>query len=234
MKHGSLFSGIGGFDLAAQWMGWENVFHCEWAEFPRKLLKQNFPNSISYEDITKTDFTKHKGGIDIISGGFPCQPFSNTGQRKGTEDERYLWDAMLRAIREIQPRFIVAENVSGLVNWNGGMVFDKVQADLEAEGYEVLPFLLPACAVNANHRRDRIWFIAYSKSSPRIYENKNEGQNTQTIQEKRFNGNPKSEPSLLGGTDGIPDWMDRIKGLGNAIVPQVALEIFNCINLLKI
>jgi DNA (cytosine-5)-methyltransferase 1 len=123
----------------------------------------------------------------------------------------------------------VAENVSGLVNWNCGMVFNKVQADLEAQGYEVLPFLLPACAVNAYHRRDRIWIIAYSKSIPRIYQNQNEGQDAQEIQKKRFNGNPKSEPSLLGGTDGIPDWMDRVKGLGNAIVPQVVFEIFKAI-----
>jgi len=91
MKHGSLFSGIGGFDLAAQWMGWENIFHCEIAEFPRKILKYHFPKSICYEDIKKTDFTKHRGEIDIISGGFPCQPYSNAGKRKGKDDDRHLW-----------------------------------------------------------------------------------------------------------------------------------------------
>jgi len=161
MKHGSLFSGIGGFDLAAEWMGWENVFHCEWNEFGQKVLKYYWPKAISYEDITKTDFSIHRGEIDILTGGFPCQPYSMAGKRKGKEDERHLWPEMLRAIREIQPRWVVGENVFGLVNWSGGLVFHEVQADLEAAGYEVWPYVLPAAAVNAPHRRDRIWFVAY-------------------------------------------------------------------------
>jgi DNA (cytosine-5)-methyltransferase 1 len=164
MRHGSLFSGIGGFDLAAEWIGWENVFHCEWNPFGQKVLKHYWPNAISYHDITKTDFTIHRGTIDIITGGFPCQPYSSAGKRLGKEDERHLWPEMLRCIREIKPRWIVGENVLGLVNWNGGMVFEEVQADLEAEGYEVQPYVLPAAAVNAPHRRDRIWFIAYNNS----------------------------------------------------------------------
>jgi DNA (cytosine-5)-methyltransferase 1 len=162
MKHGSLFSGIGGFDLASEWMGWENVFHCEWNDFGKKVLKYYWPKAISYDDITKTDFTIHRGSIDILTGGFPCQPYSTAGKRLGKEDERHLWPEMLRAIREIQPRWIVGENVLGLVNWNGGLVFEEVQADLENEGYEVQPFILPAVSVNAPHRRDRVWFVAYS------------------------------------------------------------------------
>ncbi len=165
MRHGSLFSGIGGFDLASEWMGWENVFHCEWNPFGQKVLNYYWPNSITYNDITKTDFTIHRGRIDIITGGFPCQPYSSAGKRLGKEDERHLWPEMLRAIREIQPTWVVGENVRGLTNWNGGLVFDEVQAELETQGYEVTPFLLPACAVNAPHRRDRIWFIAYSASA---------------------------------------------------------------------
>jgi DNA (cytosine-5)-methyltransferase 1 len=160
MTHGSLFSGIGGFDLAAEWMGWENVFHCEWNEFGKKVLHHYWPQSISYHDITKTDFTIHRGKIDILTGGFPCQPYSSAGKRKGKEDERHLWPQMLRAIREIQPRWVVGENVLGLVNWSGGLVFHEVQADLEAEGYEVWPYVLPAVSVNAPHRRDRVWFVA--------------------------------------------------------------------------
>ncbi len=160
MKHGSLFSGIGGFDLAAEWMGWENIFHCEWNPFGQKVLKHHFPKSISYNDITKTDFTIHRGAIDILTGGFPCQPYSLAGKRKGKEDERHLWPEMLRAIREIQPRFVVGENVFGLINWSNGLVFHEVQTDLETAGYEVFPYVLPACAVNAPHRRDRVWFIA--------------------------------------------------------------------------
>lgn len=165
MKHGSLFSGIGGFDLAAQWMGWENIFHCEWNPFGQKVLKHYWPNAITYHDITKTDFTIHRGTIDILTGGFPCQPYSAAGKRLGKEDNRHLWPSMCRAIREIQPTYVVGENVRGLTNWNGGMVFDEVQADLETQGYEVTPFLLPACAVNAPHRRDRVWFVAYSQSN---------------------------------------------------------------------
>jgi len=162
MTHGSLFSGIGGFDLAAEWMGWENKFHCEWNEFGQKVLHYYWPNAEQFTDIKKSNFTKYANRIDILTGGFPCQPYSSAGKRLGKEDDRHLWPEMLRAIREIQPRWVVGENVRGLTNWNGGVVFDEVQADLEAEGYEITPFLLPACAVNAPHRRDRIWFVAHS------------------------------------------------------------------------
>ena len=164
MTHGSLFSGIGGFDLAAEWMGWENIFHCEWNPFGQRILNYYWPKAISYNDITKTDFTIHRGTIDVLTGGFPCQPYSVAGEQKGTEDERHLWPQMLRAVREIQPRFVVGENVSGLVSWSNGLVFEQVQIDLEAEGYEVTPFLLPAASVNAPHKRERIWFIAHSSS----------------------------------------------------------------------
>jgi DNA-cytosine methyltransferase len=125
MRHGSLFSGIGGFDLAAEWMGWQNVFHCEWNPFGQRVLKHYWPNAISYNDITKTDFTIHRGSIDILTGGFPCQPYSAAGKRLGKEDDRHLWPEMLRAIREIQPAWIVGENVRGLTNWNGGMADRK-------------------------------------------------------------------------------------------------------------
>jgi len=160
MNHGSLFSGIGGFDLAAEWIGWTNAFHCEWEEFPRKILQYHFPKSKSYGDINETDFTIWNGKIDILTGGFPCQPYSAAGKRLGKEDERHLWPQMLRAIREIEPRWIIGENVYGLVSWNDGMVFEEVQVDLENEGYEVQPYILPAAAVNAPHRRDRVWFVA--------------------------------------------------------------------------
>jgi len=164
MTHGSLFSGIGGFDLAAEWAGWENIFHCEWNPFGQKVLKHYWPNATSYTDITKTDFSIHRGAIDVLTGGFPCQPYSLAGKRKGKEDERHLWPEMLRAIREIQPSWVVGENVFGLVNWSGGLVFHEVQTDLEAAGYEVWPYVLPACAKDAPHRRDRIWFVAYANS----------------------------------------------------------------------
>lgn len=160
MKHGSLFSGIGGFDLASEWMGWENVFHCEIAEFPRKVLNYYWPNTKTHEDITKTDFTIYRGTIDILTGGFPCQPYSAAGKRLGKEDSRHLWPQMLRAIQEIKPRWIVGENVAGFLTWNDGLVFREVCTDLENEGYEVQAFIIPACAVGAPHRRDRVWIIA--------------------------------------------------------------------------
>ena len=165
MTHGSLFSGIGGFDLAAEWSGWENVFHCEYEPFAQKVLKHHFPNSKLYNDIKTFDATDYFGRIDIITGGFPCQPFSAAGKRKGTEDNRHLWPEMLRIIQEVAPKYVVGENVRGLLNWSGGLVFEQVCADLEAEGYEVQPYLLPACGKNAPHRRDRIWFIAYASDS---------------------------------------------------------------------
>jgi DNA (cytosine-5)-methyltransferase 1 len=167
MKHASLFSGIGGFDLAADWMGWDNVLQCEYDEFCQTILNYYWPYAELKKDITATDFTSWNGYIDILTGGFPCQPYSAAGKRQGTEDDRHLWPEMLRAIREIEPTFVVGENVSGIVNWSGGMVFEEVQADLEAEGYEVQALLLPASGVNAPHRRDRTWFIAYAKCSGR-------------------------------------------------------------------
>jgi DNA (cytosine-5)-methyltransferase 1 len=165
MNHGSLFSGIGGFDLAAEWMGWKNVFHCEWNPFGQKVLHHYWPQAIQYHDITQTDFTIHRGTIDIISGGFPCQPYSMAGKRLGKEDERHLWPEMLRAIREIAPRYVVGENVLGLTNWNGGLVFDEVHSDLESAGYEVQAVVIPAAACNAPHGRDRVWFVAHNASA---------------------------------------------------------------------
>ncbi len=185
MTHASLFSGIGGAELAAMWMGWENVFHCEINEFPRKVLEYWYPNSVSYEDITTTDFTSWRGKVDILTGGFPCQPFSMAGKRLGAEDDRYLWPHMLRAIREVQPTWVVGENVAGLVTMVqpseefevGGQAslfnesyrtreeqpytIEEICKSLEREGYSVQPFVIPACAVGAPHRRDRIWIVAH-------------------------------------------------------------------------
>ena len=185
MTHGSLFSGIAGFDLAATWMGWDNAFHCEIDGFCSRVLRYYFPNAEHYDDIRTTDFTKWRGRIDVLSGGFPCQPFSVAGRRKGADDDRYLWPEMLRTIREIQPAWVVGENVAGILTMVqpgsetevGGeaslfgesytevemwqqYVVETVCQDLECEGYSVQPFVIPACAVGAPHRRDRIWFVA--------------------------------------------------------------------------
>lgn len=165
MNHGSLFSGIGGFDLAAEWMGWKNQFHCDINPFSRQLCKFYWPEAQSYDNIKTTDFTVWRGRIDVLSGGFPCQPFSTAGKRMGKEDERHLWPYMLQAIRDIRPRYVVGENVRGLLSWSDGLVLEEVYADLEGEGYEVQTIVLPAVGINAPHKRDRVWIIAKDTSS---------------------------------------------------------------------
>ena len=173
MKLISLFSGIGGFELAAEWMGWTPVVSCEINPFGRKVLEHYWPQAYHHTDIKTLTYEKINEELTqrfgpcwrsddiILTGGFPCQPYSMAGKRLGKEDDRHLWPEMLRVIREVQPTWIVGENVFGLINWNGGLVFHEVQTDLEAQGYEVQPYVLPACAVNAPHRRDRVWFVAY-------------------------------------------------------------------------
>lgn len=177
MTHGSLFSGIGGFDLAARWAGWDNLFNCEIDLFCRTVLKYHFPDAEQYGDIKTTDFAVWRDRIDVLSGGFPCQPFSQAGKRKGTEDDRYLWPEMLGVIRSVRPRWVVGENVLGIVNWSKGLVFEQVCSDLEAEGYEVQPFVIPACGVNAPHRRYRTWFVAH-RSDARLEDVRQKRQNT--------------------------------------------------------
>jgi len=160
MKHASLFSGIGGFDLAAEWMGWTNVFNCEIDSFCRKVLNYYWPDTESYTDIKTTSFRQYEGKIDILTGGFPCQGFSYAGKRKGKDDDRYLWPYMLRTIRQVKPTWVIGENVPGIIN----LALDTVLSDLEKEGYTCQTFNIPACAINAPHRRSRIWIVAYNNS----------------------------------------------------------------------
>ena len=199
MTHGSLFSGIGGFDLAAEWMGWNNIFHCEWNPFGQKVLAHHFPNSKSYNDITKTDFTIHAGSIDVLSGGFPCQPYSSAGNRLGKEDKRHLFPEMLRTIKEIKPTWVVGENVLGIVNWGGGLVFEEVQTDLENQGYEVQAYILPACGKNAPHKRERTWFIAHSK----LHKNKHSDNGGSKQEEGNVRGQNESNVSNSQNSNGI-------------------------------
>lgn len=161
ITHGSLFSGLGGFDLASQALGWANLFYCDIDPFCRAVLRHYWPNARAFKDINNADFTFFKGRITVLSGGFPCQPFSLAGSQKGAEDERYKWPEMLRAIREIKPLYVVAENVPGLLSWNDGYLFESVCTDLEVEGYEVQPLLFPAAGTNAPHRRERLFIVAF-------------------------------------------------------------------------
>jgi DNA (cytosine-5)-methyltransferase 1 len=217
MNHASIFSGIGGAEVAASMMGWQNLFHCEIQEFPRKVLDYWFPNSISYEDITKTDFHQWHGKVDVLTGGFPCQPFSLAGRRKGADDNRYLWPQMLRAIRQIHPTWVVGENVAGIKTMvepvqeikmgrtddlfeenhiyreESRFTLDKICADLEAEGYSVQPIVIPACSVGAPHRRDRVWIVAHTQCDG--YSSQGHG-NQRAREKKSKEGQDRPQPGV--------------------------------------
>jgi DNA (cytosine-5)-methyltransferase 1 len=308
MKHLDLFSGIGGFAIATErvWPNTEHLF-CEIDPFCQAVLKKHWPNTEIYADIRQltTDAERQRelqqkreqqeergwiGDVDILTGGFPCQPASQAGLRKGTGDARWLWPEMLRVIQEFSPRWVVGENVRGLLSLGGGMEFEKICLDLEALGYEVQPFILPAVAVGAPHRRDRVWIIAHAKSQRggRLSSEKRgvqewelesaepQGGQIRSESEGRDRGNESSadpdarrlqrherastqeRPAPRGGAsrfdgwgenwvevaarlcgvdDGLPSGLPRprgwrnaaLKAYGNAIVPQVAEQIFTAI-----
>lgn len=301
ITHYDLFAGIGGFSLALEEVFNEakiNHIFCEWQHFPSAVLKKHWPNGIFYGDIAdliaNTDSKRHKSSftkseterrsnlcsgarsdenetLTILTGGFPCQPFSQAGRRKGTADDRYQWPNMFQVIQNVKPDWVIAENVRGLVTWNDGMVLEQVCTDLESEGYEVQPFIIPAVAVNAPHRRDRVWIIA-NCANPRtkgLRERKvdsddaanagrigreqrpskdiqSEGKKPER-QNSHYSGWERDWREVAAATcnarmdDGLPREVDGIsysfakwrneliKAYGNAIVPQVAMEIFRAI-----
>lgn len=267
MRHLDLFSGIGGFALAVEavWPDVEHVF-CEIDPFCQAVLKKHWPTSKIYGDIRSLTNTQSEelGGLpqqqwasnpedrtcDLLTGGFPCQPFSQAGRRKGTADDRHLWPEMRRVIQEFFPRFVVAENVRGLLSINGGMVFEQVCLDLEALGYEVQPFVIPACAVNAPHRRDRVWIVAHAASAGSERGDMQDGERPESFikrnearsQDERCAWDepwPQAATRLCSLDDGLRSdvvrhrgWRNAsLKAAGNAIVPQVAEHIFQAISL---
>lgn len=167
MTHLGLFEGIGGFSLAARWAGWQTPVMVEWNTYCQAVLKKNFPDATIFGDIHKFDGRPYAGQIDIITGGFPCQPFSQAGKRAGKDDDRYLWPEMLRVIREVAPTWVVGENVAGLITMDSGRVFAGILADLENAGYSTEAYIIPAIGVGAPHRRDRVWIIAHSDTRDR-------------------------------------------------------------------
>lgn len=219
MKHLDLFSGIGGFALAARWAGIETVAFCEIDKFCHKVLNKNFPDIPIHDDI-KTLNGGDYAGIDIITGGYPCQPFSYCGKRQGENDQRHLWPEMFRIIKQARPKFIVSENVIGHIT----LGVDTVLDDLENENYTCWAFIIPACAADAPHKRDRVWIVAYSDEVKK-------GAGWECgVQEGERNAWPRLVLSRGGRmADGIPDWVDRCGAIGNAIVPQIAYEILRCI-----
>ena len=246
LRCGHLFNGIGGFQLAAHWMGWANVFHCDINEFCNRVVAKHFPQSISYGDIKTINFKIHRGEIDLITGGFPCQPVSKAGKRRGSEDARWLWPEYARAITEIQPTWIVIENVPNLVNVGIVQVFD----DLEREDYMYQPFLLPASAVGAGHNRLRLWIVGFKAIT---YDTNPNGFGPHRAETDGCGGQQRgnelrdeqvclpgslvsagvrtgSDSRIFGVDNGISDRVDRLKSIGNAIVPQMALVIFKMID----
>jgi len=269
MKVLDLFSGIGGFSLGLEWAGMSTVAMCEKDPYCRKILAKHWPDLKIHEDIRNLDGKRYAESIDLVCGGFPCQPFSVAGKRKGTNDDRHLWPEMLRVIKESRPRWVIGENVFGFIN----MALDDGHADLEREHYEVRKFVLPAVAVDAKHRRDRIILIAYS-NSPAVWDrterqeigrdhlqagrqtitpNDGTAQSLANTQSERVQGlwsgreqephaherqelpmcesqRPRptyweTEPCVGRVADGVPNRVDRIRGLGNAVVPQLIQAI---------
>jgi DNA (cytosine-5)-methyltransferase 1 len=237
MKALSLFSGIGGIDLASEWAGIETVAFCEREPFCQKVLKKHWPNTPIYDDVCT--LTKERleadgiGAIDLIHGGYPCQPFSHAGRREGENDERHLWPEYFRLIQELRPRWIVGENVVGHIT----LGIDSVLFDLEGAGYSARPVIIPAAGVGANHRRERVFIMAYDSRNglqgskktriPKI------SWPESTEQFARFPAveawNDISACYSGGKNDGVPNRMDRIKSLGNAVVPQQIYPILAAI-----
>lgn len=262
MRHIDLFSGIAGFALAARnvWgEDYENVGHCEIEKYPCAVYHKHFPESPCLGNISEIRW--HHGQADIITGGFPCQPFSCAGKRRGKEDDRALWPEMFRAIREVSPRWIIGENVFGFV----GMELDATISDLGSIGYSTEAFVIPACAVGAPHRRDRVWIVSRnfnctdeqlgalkkmakrekSKSAGICCDDANfegarlPGRLARQGQKQSGGTNTRTkswwavEPNVGRVVYGLPNRVDRIKALGNAIVPQVAEEIMRGIKMVE-
>ena len=216
LTHLSLFSGIGGLDIAAEMAGFKTVGQCEWADFQTKVLEKHWPDVPRWRDIrtlTGDSFYERTGlrTVDVISGGFPCQPFSVAGKRGGKDDDRYLWPEMLRVIRELRPSWVIGENVPGIVN----MALDTVLSDLENEGYSAQAFLIPACGVDAPHKRDRVAIVAYSSSRSRNWWNGCDGDheaipctgedNAGGIQELCGGERRQDEPGTSRMADGLSE-----------------------------
>jgi len=227
--HLDLFSGIGGFALAARWAGYETIAFCEQDRFCRRVLERHWPGVPCVDDVHDLDGKDYEG-VTLLTGGFPCQPYSHAGKRGGEEDDRAIWPEMARVIQEANPAMVLGENVAGLAT----MGLDDVLSDLEGMGYAVQTFRIGAIAIGAQHRRDRLWIVAHSESLKRgsqrhalgkKEENSRFGNGDKTKGEHSSPCKWQVEPDVGRVAHGVPSRVDRLKGLGNAIVPQVAFEI---------
>jgi len=237
LRHLDLFSGIGGFALGLESTGgFKTVGFCDNEPFAQKVLKKHWPDVPCYEDVRDVGVeTVGYRGVDIITGGFPCQPFSVAG-KQDPKDNRQLWPEMFRIIKEIRPTYVIGENVRNLISIREGVVFEQVCTDLEGEGYQVQTFVLPASAVNAPHQRYRCWIVgimadsttsrSQTSSKKRLEQKETEKTDAITshggnIRNFNFKNNWTVEPSVGRVAHGIPNRVDRLKGLGNAVVPQI-------------
>lgn len=252
MRVGSLFSGVGGLDLGLEWAGMEIVWQCEVDEYASAVLRKHWPNVPNVGDIKAID-PANLPPVDLVCGGYPCQPFSVAGKRKGQNDDRHLWPYMRQVVETVRPTWCLCENVAGHVT----MGLDSVLSDLEALGYACWPLVIPACAVDAQHIRERVFVVAHADGGRELQSERGQreqrgwagdgaseiaadvvfqglqirqGKNTnrpgpdcRTI----FTGIPwRDHQPLLGGrVHGVSSRMDRIERLGNAVVPQVAYQI---------
>ena len=242
LTHLSLFSGIGGLDLAAEWAGFRTVGQCEWADYPTKVLEKHWPDVPRWRDIrslTGDSFYERTGlrTVDVISGGFPCQPFSTAGKRKGKEDDRYLWPEMLRVIQEIRPAWVVGENVAGLVR----IALDEILESLEQTGYTARAYAFKACEVGALFAGDRIAIVAASNDRCPPMRRDAQFSADGAVAAKRYchgGRTPefdagewwKLESRPYGVAHGVPHRVDRLKGLGNAVAPPQFYPIFKAIS----
>ena len=234
----SLFSGIGGLDLAFEWAGGQVAAMCEIQPYCRKVLKKHWPQVPLFADIKELRGAD-VGTVDVIYGGFPCQPFSVAGNKKGKDDKRYLWPEFSRLVGEIKPRWIVAENVPGILR----IAADDVCGDLERQGYSVGIWNFEAASVGAKHRRERVFFVAHT-NSPRCKIPNEQRTLTASLSEKEFYQPERPsysrnagelykfwdiEPRLDRVVNGLPNRVDRLRALGNAVVPQQVYPIFKAI-----
>lgn len=245
LTHLSLFSGIGGLDLASEWAGFKTVGQCEWADYPTKVLEKHWPNVERWRDIhdlSANEFYRRtglkQGQLTCISGGFPCQPHSVAGLRKASSDERDLWPEYRRLIGEIKPRWVVAENVRGLLSSESGRFFRGILRDFSDLGYDVGWCCYRAADVGAIHSRERIAVIAHSNSYRLQRGIEEEIQWIKTLSRNEAHGNTEEwvrrsnlyEPKLLRNYHGIPGAIHQVKSLGNCVVPQQFYPIFKAIS----
>ena len=251
LSHLSLFSGIGGIDLSAEWAGFTTVGQCEFADYPTKVLEKHWPDVPRWRDIrtlTKESFYERTGRktVDLVSGGFPCQPFSRAGHEQGTSDARFLWPEMLRVIDETRSEWVLAENVAGLLSIDNGRTFYEIVKSLEDKNYEVLPIVSSAFAYGASFDGKRIFIVAKAKGcrhgriackklrelQRKLVTEKQEGHPVWGEAERRIVHAVRSKEALsedLRSNYGLSDWVDRLKCLGNAVNPYQVYPIIKAI-----